>query len=277
MECLRRELAQLLSIAPTVDLREELNGAFDLAGLFARLAERAGHDVVIEGIRWLSQPSRSLALRSQLDPVLDVLLARRQPALAWQLACLFASGDAHCEDWDWPALQDEARAAYCLQQAHGHPQAEAYGHFLSMRQAPQWLQPDSYPEPALVVAGVRYCLPLRPMPMLRILERLVRCGSLPAWQVLQQQAGRYRQQPVVARWRQAMMQPAYPFEIDRAVINNSATLDSWLRRNGAQQLVDSFVELNREQWLLLVGRLAPALREQVVAQVWRRFGPRIEL
>ncbi|MBY4677685.1 hypothetical protein [Marinobacterium arenosum] len=277
MELLRRELAQLFSIAPAVDLRDELNGAIELTGLFARLAERAGHDVVIEGVRWLSLPGRALALRSQLDPVLEALLASRQVELAWSLACLFATGDACCDDWDWFALSDESRTAYCLRQAAGHPLADAYDHFLSMRHEPRHLQPDSYPVPALVIAGALHCLPLRPMPMLRILERLVRCGSLPAWQAFQQQAVRYRQAPVIARWRQVMAQSAYPFEINRAVINNSATLDSWLRRHSPQQLVDGFVELNREQWLLLVGRLTPELRQPVVAQVWQRFGPRIEL
>lgn len=250
---------------------------FELAGFFRWLSEQGDFDRVLDGVGWLLINARSGPLRSQIDAVLDVVLGGCDETQAWRLACLFATGSRDQNQWCWNQLLDAERARFCLQQATGHPEADAYLHFLRKRRVPEQLVPSDYLCLPLVLEAVRMVMPYRPQAMLRLLERLVRCGSRSAWELLQQYAIEYNQTMVLERWLESMRADPFPFVIEECGIANRTQLLRWSLLRSPSQIADIYSELDRRQWFALLQLLAPPVRNAVAELTWRYFGTQLRL
>jgi len=250
---------------------------FELADFFRWLNRQEDFDRVLDGVGWLLANARSGPLRAQIDTVLDAVLGGGDETQAWRLACLFATGKRDQKRWCWDRLLDAERVLYCLQQAAGHSEAEAYLHFLRKRKTPEQLVPSAYSSLTLVLEAVVVVMPYRPQPMLRLLERLVRCGSLSAWELLQQHAIEYRQVAVLERWLEAMRAQPFPFAIRGECVANRTQLLRWSLLRSPAQISNSYGELDRRQWFALLQLLNPPTRNAVAELTWRHFGAQLRL
>lgn len=281
MDLLVKELGQLrLCCGDSLPSFKENTGSFsvfELANFFRWLNGQGDFDRVLDGVSWLLMDARSSSLRGQIDAVLNAVLGGSDERQAWRLACLFATGNRNQYRWCWSQLLDVERTRFCLQQAVGHPEAEAYLHFLRKYRVPEQLDPTDYLCLPLVLEAVTMVMPYRPQRMLRMLERLVRCGSQAAWGLLQQYSIQHNQAPVLERWLEAMRCEPFPFMLEELWVTNRTQLLRWSLLRTPEQIAGVYSELDRRQWFALLQLLNPHTRSAVAELTWRYFGAQLRL
>lgn len=282
MDLLVRELDQLMLCCgdsePTSPQITESVSVFELAAFFQQLGKEGDGRAVVEGVGWLFTHARSSSLRAQLDPVLETILWDASADDIWQLACLFATGNRRQSLWHWNHLVDEERTVRCLSRIEGrHPVAAEYFAFYQVRRTPRCIDPVQFSEIALALDAIRVALPFRPASVLRVLERLVRCGSLAAWELFQQVSIRHGQGPVVGRWLESIHADPFPFEVAGTSMENRTQLLRWAFLCSPEQLSGLYTELNRRQWFALLNLLDPHTRYRVAQCTWRKYRTQLRL
>lgn len=282
MDLLVRELDQLREYCgetvPQPGCRMDMLSVFELTGFFRKHCLDGNRPAVVEGVGWLAVHARSALLRAQIDAVLDVVLPVLDPEEIWQLACLFATGNRSQAQWFWNHLVDEPRVLRCLEHiADVHPLAAQYLDFYRQSQSPQQMDPARYQVMSLVIEAVRIAAPYRTAMVLRLLERLVRCGSLAAWELLQQMSLRQGQGAVVDRWLEAMRSDPFPFAVNGTLMKNRTQLLRWAFLCSPEQLAQLYDQLNRRQWFAMLNLLDPQTRYRVSECTWRRYGRQLRL
>ncbi|MCV6591257.1 MAG: hypothetical protein OIF57_19885 [Marinobacterium sp.] len=279
MDLMIRELDQLRlcctqpGIAVSTGEFEQLS-VFELEHFFQRRLEQGQLDRVVEGLSWLFCHARSPTLRTRIDPLLQQVLLQSDADTAWRLACLFATGCGTRTQWDWSHLIDSQRVLLCLEYARLHPKGKAWLDYYWRRQELQSLDPAEYAWLPLVLDGIRQVFSFRQPAMLCLLERLIRCGSLSAWELFQQVCPvSYRLQ----RWLDAMYADPFPFSIAGMYMPCRTRLLRWALLKGPEQLAVYYIQTDRRQWFALLQLLDPQTRFRVVEQVWQRYGDQSRL